>query len=93
VPIQWALRDALGNSISSLATMLKMESVFNGQCRLGCVASAPAEGTTLQPCDWRAGGATSGWLRAITNSAGTRRRRRLCRHHGQGLLHRAHLPE
>jgi hypothetical protein len=41
VPIQWALKDALGNSISSLATMLRMESVFNGPVPVGgCVASA-----------------------------------------------------
>jgi hypothetical protein len=42
VPIQWALKDALGNSIQSLATLLKMESVFNSAVvpAGGCVASA-----------------------------------------------------
>jgi len=41
VPIQWALKDAVGSSVSSLATLLKMESVFNGPVPAGgCVASA-----------------------------------------------------
>jgi len=41
VPVQWALKDALGTPINSLATLLKMESVFNGPVPTGgCVASA-----------------------------------------------------
>jgi hypothetical protein len=41
IPINWALKDALGNSINSLSTLLKIESVFNGPVPAGgCIASA-----------------------------------------------------
>jgi hypothetical protein len=59
VPIQWALKDALGNSISSLATMLKMESVFNSAVvpAGGCVASATGTKELLySPATGAAGG-------------------------------------
>ncbi len=57
VPVSWQLRDALGLSISSLTTLLKMESVFNGAVPATgvCVASttgirqelySPATGAT-----------------------------------------------
>jgi hypothetical protein len=40
VPIIWTLQDASGNAISSLSTLVKLESVFNGAVPAGgCVAS------------------------------------------------------
>ena len=40
VPVVWQLTDGLGNVISSLSTLLKMESVFNGAAPPGgCVSS------------------------------------------------------
>ena len=58
VPIQWALKDAQGNPINSLATMLKMESVFNGPVPAGgCVASATGTKELLySPATGAAGG-------------------------------------
>jgi hypothetical protein len=59
VPIQWALKDALGNPINSLATMLKMESVFNSAVvpAGGCVASATGTRELLySPATGAAGG-------------------------------------
>jgi hypothetical protein len=48
VPVSWTLRDALGNSIVSLSTLSKMESVFNGAPpQGGCVASASGTKETL----------------------------------------------
>ncbi|HMJ87845.1 MAG TPA: hypothetical protein VK504_31935, partial [Vicinamibacterales bacterium] len=46
VPIAWQLKDPLGANVSSLSTMVKMESVFNGSVvpASGCVASP--NGTT-----------------------------------------------
>ena len=59
VPVQWALKDAQGNSINSLATMLKMESVFNSAVvpAGGCVASASGTKELLySPATGAAGG-------------------------------------
>jgi len=40
VPIAWTLKDAAGNPLVSLTTLLKLESVFNGAVPAGgCVAS------------------------------------------------------
>jgi hypothetical protein len=48
VPIEWKLKDSLGNNITSLSTLLKMESVFNGAVPpSGCVASATGTRETL----------------------------------------------
>ena len=57
VPVEWQLKDALGASIQSLSTLLKMESVSNGPVPAsgGCQAStvgarvvlySPATGAT-----------------------------------------------
>src|SRR5262249_746070 len=40
VPIQWALQDANGNYITSLSTLVKLDSVYNGLVPSGgCVSS------------------------------------------------------
>ncbi|OFW33376.1 MAG: hypothetical protein A3G76_00935 [Acidobacteria bacterium RIFCSPLOWO2_12_FULL_65_11] len=48
VPVVWQLKDGLGNIISSLNTLLKMESAFNGPVPPGgCVSSAIGTKETL----------------------------------------------
>jgi hypothetical protein len=48
VPIQWALQDSNGNSITSLSTLLKLESVYNGLAPVGgCVPSLNGTYQTL----------------------------------------------
>jgi hypothetical protein len=49
VPISWQLKDASGKLISSLSTLLKIESVFNGPAPANgpCVASASGTRETL----------------------------------------------
>jgi hypothetical protein len=47
VPISWQLKDALGNTINSLSTLVKIESVFNGAAGGGCSASATGTRETL----------------------------------------------
>jgi hypothetical protein len=48
VPIIWQLTDAQGKTVSSLATLVKMESVFNGPVPAGgCVASDVGTRVTL----------------------------------------------
>ena len=45
VPITWELKDPQGNIVSSLSTLIKMESVFNGAVPSGgCVASTVGTG-------------------------------------------------
>jgi hypothetical protein len=41
VPIAWQLKDPLGNAVTSLSTLVQMDSVFNGSVPAGgCLASA-----------------------------------------------------
>jgi VCBS repeat-containing protein len=48
VPVIWQLKDGPGNIISSLSTLIKMESVFNGAVPPGgCVSSAIGTKETL----------------------------------------------
>lgn len=48
VPVTWQLKDGVGGVISSLGTLLKMESVFNGAVPPGgCVTSATGVRETL----------------------------------------------
>jgi hypothetical protein len=48
VPITWQLKDPAGNPVTSLSTLLKMESVYNGPAPAsGCVASATGTTETL----------------------------------------------
>ena len=48
VGINWQLKDALGNTISSLSTLVKIESIFNGAAAPGgCSASATGIRETL----------------------------------------------
>ena len=48
VPVSWSLKNAAGNPISSLSTLLKMESVYNGPVPSGgCVASSSGVRETL----------------------------------------------
>ena len=48
VPIAWSLKDAAGKPVTSLSTLLKMESVYNGPVPAGgCVASASGARETL----------------------------------------------
>lgn len=48
VPINWALKDPQGNIVSSLSTLIKMESVFTGAAPAGgCVASVTGTKETL----------------------------------------------
>jgi hypothetical protein len=48
VPVSWQLGDPLGNIVSSLSTLLKIESVFNGSVPPGgCAASANGPRETL----------------------------------------------
>ena len=48
VPVTWELKDALGASVTSLSSLLTMESVFNGPMPSGgCVASTTGTRETL----------------------------------------------
>jgi hypothetical protein len=61
VPIEWALYDALGVSIQSLSTLVKMESVFNGSTvpTGGCVSSGAGPRVTLySPATGATGGSS-----------------------------------
>jgi hypothetical protein len=47
VPIIWSLTDPQGNIVSSLSTLVKLESVFTGPAGGGCVASTVGTYETL----------------------------------------------
>ena len=59
VPINWTLKDALGNTISNLSTLVKMESVYNGPAPAGCSASTVGMKETLySPATGATGGSS-----------------------------------
>jgi hypothetical protein len=95
VPIIWQLKDADGNLISSLSTLLKMESVFNGPAPAsGCVASATGVRETLFSLPNGATGSSSfRFVSPATSSTGTPRLRARRRRSPKGLLHRSYLFE
>jgi hypothetical protein len=67
VPVVWQTKDGLGRVISSLGSVLKIESVFNGAAPAsGCVASAAGTRETLYQFPDGATGKSS--LRFITTS-------------------------
>ena len=60
VPINWQLKDPQGNTVSSLSTLVKLESVFNGPVPPGgCVSSANGTRVTLySPATGATGGSS-----------------------------------
>ena len=88
MPVSWVLKDALGANISSLTTLVKMESVFNGAVPAGgCVASSVGTKALLySPATGATGGSDFRLVSGgYTIQLGFEHRRQ----HRQGLLHGA----
>ena len=92
VPISWQLKDALGNIVVSLSTMIKMESVFNGAGagrRMCCVGERREENVVRAP-----NGATgSSSFRIVSGGYQFNWDTTTATAHRHGVLYGADLPE